>query len=163
VEIREATSADAAALLELKRVLDRESTLMLLEPDERGDVVEIPARTNAVVLVADVGDELAGYAEATGGSYRRERGTAYVVLGVRAAHAGRGVGTALLRALEAWAPGAGIRRLELTVQAHNAAAIALYRKLGYVEEGVRRASLEIDGAVVDELWMARVLSPESAG
>jgi ribosomal protein S18 acetylase RimI-like enzyme len=61
---------------------------------------------------------------------------------------GRGVGAALLTAAIAWARERGLHKLSLSVFPHNAAAIALYRKFGFVEEGrrikhYRRASGEL--------------------
>jgi ribosomal protein S18 acetylase RimI-like enzyme len=50
---------------------------------------------------------------------------------------GRGVGSALLASAVEWAREAGLHKLSLSVFAHNAAAIALYRKFGFVEEGRR--------------------------
>ena len=50
---------------------------------------------------------------------------------------GRGVGTALLETAIAWAREQGLHKLSLDVFPHNEAAIALYRKLGFVEEGRR--------------------------
>jgi RimJ/RimL family protein N-acetyltransferase len=50
---------------------------------------------------------------------------------------GRGVGSALLAAAIEWARGRGLHKLSLGVFAHNAAAIALYRKFGFVDEGRR--------------------------
>jgi len=61
---------------------------------------------------------------------------------------GRGVGTALLAGAIDWAREQGVHKLSLSVFAHNAAGIALYRKLGFVEEGrrvkqIRRSSGEL--------------------
>ena len=61
---------------------------------------------------------------------------------------GRGVGLELLAAAIEWARERGLHKLSLGVFAHNAAAIALYRKFGFVEEGrrvkhYRRASGEL--------------------
>ena len=50
---------------------------------------------------------------------------------------GHGVGSALMRAAIAWARGRGLHKLSLEVFAHNDAAVALYRKFGFVEEGRR--------------------------
>lgn len=50
---------------------------------------------------------------------------------------GRGVGSALLAAAIADARARGLHKLILSVFPHNAAAIALYRKHGFVEEGRR--------------------------
>lgn len=61
---------------------------------------------------------------------------------------GRGVGTSLLAAAVEWARAHGLHKLALSVFPHNDAAIALYRKFGFVEEGrlvrhVRRADGEL--------------------
>lgn len=48
---------------------------------------------------------------------------------------GRGVGTALVAAAIEWARAEGLHKLALGVFPHNQAAIALYRKFGFVEEG----------------------------
>jgi RimJ/RimL family protein N-acetyltransferase len=50
---------------------------------------------------------------------------------------GQGVGTALMGAAIAWSRERGLHKLSLDVFPHNEAAIALYRKLGFVEEGRR--------------------------
>ena len=61
---------------------------------------------------------------------------------------GLGVGSALVAAAIEWARERGVHKLSLSVFAHNTAAIALYRKFGFVEEGrrvkqYRRASGEL--------------------
>jgi len=65
---------------------------------------------------------------------------------------GHGVGSALLAAAIDWARERGLHKLSLSVFAHNEAAIALYRKFGFVEEGrrvkhYRRASGELWDAI----------------
>ena len=61
--------------------------------------------------------------------------------------------TALIERAERWMQ---MTRLELEVYVDNAAAIALYRKHGFVEEGRMRAYAFRDGQYVDALGMARV-------
>jgi RimJ/RimL family protein N-acetyltransferase len=65
----------------------------------------------------------------------------------------RGVGSALLAAGVEWAREAGAHKVGLQVWPHNAVARALYRKFGFIEEGVlrrhyRRRNGEIWDAVV---------------
>jgi hypothetical protein len=50
--------------------------------------------------------------------------------------------------------GRGVERIELEVFASNATAIALYRRLGFVTEGVRRRARMLDGQHDDNLMMA---------
>jgi RimJ/RimL family protein N-acetyltransferase len=61
---------------------------------------------------------------------------------------GRGVGTALVAAAVEWSREHDLHKLTLGVFPQNAAAIALYRKFGFVEEGrrakhIRRANGEL--------------------
>jgi RimJ/RimL family protein N-acetyltransferase len=69
-------------------------------------------------------------------------------MGVARPWRGCGVGTALLDTAIGYARDQGLHKLSLDVFPHNAAAIALYRKFGFVEEGrrikqYRRASGEL--------------------
>lgn len=50
---------------------------------------------------------------------------------------GCGVGSALMEAGIQWSREQGVHKLSLSVFPHNAAAIALYRRYGFVEEGRR--------------------------
>ena len=66
---------------------------------------------------------------------------------------GSGVGSGLLQAAIDWARDQGLHKLCLEVFAHNTAAIALYRKCGFVEEGhrvkhYRRASGELWDSII---------------
>ena len=66
---------------------------------------------------------------------------------------GRGAGSALLRAAIERARGQGLHKLCLEVFPHNAAAIAMYRKAGFAQEGrrvrqYRRASGELWDSIV---------------
>jgi RimJ/RimL family protein N-acetyltransferase len=51
----------------------------------------------------------------------------------------------------------GLHRLELMVMTHNAAAVALYRKMGFQVEGTHTHALCVDGRYVDEYCMAKLL------
>jgi RimJ/RimL family protein N-acetyltransferase len=164
--VRRIRETDAAPFLELCRKLDEETRFMMLEPGERGTSVEeqsrqirdILLRDNQTVLVAEVGGGLVGYVAALGGDFRRNRHCAHVVTGVLKRFCGKGIGTRLFSELEQWARRNGVRRLELTVMAHNDRAINLYRKMGYEIEGSRRDSLLVNGSYVDEYYMGKLLA-----
>jgi RimJ/RimL family protein N-acetyltransferase len=64
---------------------------------------------------------------------------------------GRGVGSALLSAALEWSHERGLHKLSLGVFAHNQAALALYRKFGFVEEGRRIKQFRRSSG---ELWDA---------
>ena len=69
---------------------------------------------------------------------------------------GRGFGERLLRQAVQAADAFGFRRIELGVFATNNAAAALYRKVGFVEEGTRRMAILVDEIYHDEIIMARL-------
>ena len=138
---------------------------MMYEPGERDSPVQdlaaelasLARSANSVVLLAERGDQLIGYVQLTGGTLRRSRATAYVVIGVLAHAAGRGTGTELMRQAKTWAAAHGLHRLELTVMAHNTRAIGLYERTGFTVEGRRSECLLVDGQFIDELTMATLL------
>jgi len=166
ITIRPIQESDAAAFLALRTQLDAETHLMMLEPGERDQDLErqcaelrsVLARANHAILLAVTEDQrLAGYLEAEGGRFRRNRHTATIVLGVLNVYHKQGIGTRLLQSVEAWAGTCGVRRLELTVMVHNRVAQALYTKMGFVIEGRRQWSLLVDGDFVDEYSMAKLI------
>lgn len=107
-------------------------------------------------IVAELDGRIIGDAVLDLGKGRRSH-VAVIGMGVHDDFAGRGVGSALMAALidtaDNWL---NLKRLELTVWTDNAPAQALYRKFGFVEEGVLRAYAYRDGAYVDALAMARL-------
>ena len=80
-------------------------------------------------------------------------------IGLLPAYRGRGVGARLALAAIAAARLNGIERIELEVWASNVDAIALYRQLGFVEEGVRRRARLLDGQYDDMVEMALLGDP----
>jgi len=166
VKIREIQPSDAGAYLALCLRLDAESTLMMYEPGERASSEEVMRRSidrmeasgNQTVLLAEVDGAIAGYVGVYGGEFRRDRHCGYLVTGVLQAYARQGIGTQLFAAAEVWAKAHRLLRLELTVQQRNQAAVKLYQKMGFLIEGERTASMMIDGQLIDEYYMGKVLS-----
>lgn len=69
---------------------------------------------------------------------------------------GHGLGERLLRESLVAADAFGYLRIELGVFAGNARAAALYRKAGFIEEGIKRRAILINGVFHDEIIMARL-------
>jgi RimJ/RimL family protein N-acetyltransferase len=163
--IRHVSPDDAANFLALCLRLDDETKFMMLQPGER-KLTELEQRTkigsvlehdNQVIIVAEHQGALVGYIQAEGGAFERNVHNAMLIIGIRQDYAGQGIGTRLLSAVEDWARQSDIHRLELTVMRHNAAAVGLYQKMGFVIEGTRADAMLIDGVYVDEYYMARLL------
>ncbi|SNS58187.1 MULTISPECIES: GNAT family N-acetyltransferase [unclassified Azospirillum] len=109
-----------------------------------------------LALVALLDGVLVGSADLLRQTGRR-RHCAILGMGVHDDHQGKGIGAALLDALlEAADRWLDIGRVELTVFADNEPALRLYRRFGFVEEGLYRAHAFRDGAYVDAIAMARL-------
>lgn len=166
VSIRTIQLADAEPLLQLQHQLDRETQFMLFEPGERTRtsaeqhryIEHLQAEGHSTIFVAEDGGQLVGYLSATGSALKRVRHTAYIVIGIRKAYTGQGIGTNFFAALEEWASQKHLHRLELTVMAHNQAGIALYQKRGFVIEGTKKHAIVLNGEYIDEYAMAKLLA-----
>jgi ribosomal protein S18 acetylase RimI-like enzyme len=75
-------------------------------------------------------------------------------VGVRAPFRGAGLGRRLMETAIATSWQRGFTRIELWVRSPNAAAIGLYVRLGFEEEGRRRDAVRLDDGPEDELLMA---------
>jgi RimJ/RimL family protein N-acetyltransferase len=167
MNIRAIRESDSEQFLLLGKALDEETQFMMLEPGERTLTIEeqtqriksVLAQDNQMIFVVEREDQLVGFLGAFGGTYRRNRHSAYIVIGIRQFFAGRGIGKQLFEVLETWAVDHELHRLELTVMCHNERAVHLYQKMGYKIEGVKKDSLWINGRYVDEYYLAKILNP----
>jgi putative acetyltransferase len=110
------------------------------------------------LLVATIDGDLVGNLGLhEAGKSPRRRHVGSIGMCVRDDSQGRGVGTALMKAAvdlsDDWL---NYQRLELNVYTDNLAALALYRKFGFVIEGTYRAYAFRDGQYVDSYAMARL-------
>ena len=112
---------------------------------------------DAVVLVAELPEGIVGRLSLARDAHPSSRHVADLGLMVAATPRRRGIGLALLAAAEEWAAAAEIRKLELHVFPHNEAAIRLYERAGFAQEGYRRAHYVRAGQFVDAILMAKSL------
>lgn len=83
-----------------------------------------------------------------------------VGMGLDLPYRGRGLGRQMLQTVFDSAGRVGIERVELQVYASNANAVKLYRKFGFVTEGVKSRARKLDGAYDDIIMMARLRPPQ---
>jgi len=163
VQIRPAEPGDAAALVELATSVASEPEGWLLADarwrsvgDERRYIRALRRHPHAALFVADSDGQLVGRLSLSRDPNPASTHVADLGLMVAAGHRRRGIGTALLQAAESWARTARISKLELHVFPHNAPAIALYERLGYLREGLRHDHYRRpDGKFVDAILMAK--------
>ena len=142
-QIRPARDDDRLPLALLFAAVAEERDGIATEPP-----VDVEARaaswTIGGTLVAVAGTEIVGFLHVEPSRH----GFGEIGMAIARDWRGRGVGSALLAEAIEWARERGLHKLSLSVFPHNAAAIALYRKFGFVEEGrrvkhYRRASGEL--------------------
>jgi len=148
-EIRPARPEDGRELAELFAVIAEERDGIATEPP-----VDVEARSPQFAasadrtIVADSAGEIVGSLYLSPSRF----GVGELAMAVARPWRGRGVGSALLAAAIDKAREEGLHKIALEVFPHNAAAIALYRKFGFVEEGrlvkhYRRQSGELWDAI----------------
>jgi len=161
-EIRQIRATDAEEFRAAVDVVARERKyLYLLAAPTLDEVRQFVGRNiekGVPHLVLSDGDLVAGWCTIIAPAREIQSHVGGLAMGLRPEWRDRGWGTKLLRETLAAADTFGYRRVELTVYAGNTHAAALYRKLGFVEEGVKRQSVCIDGAYLDEILMARLRS-----
>ena len=143
--VRPAALSDARAMAELFAAVAEERSGIASEPPV--DVTERTARFAASItssIVAEADGQIVGMIHPEGSRHRFGE----LAMLVDREWRSRGGGSALIGATIDWAREHGLHKLCLEVFAHNTAAIALYRKCGFVEEGhrvrhYRRASGEL--------------------
>ena len=108
-------------------------------------------------LVACVEGEIVGMLSLHVSPRVRRAHVADLGMAVHDKWAGKGVGTALMKAaLELADQWLNLARLELTVYTDNERAVQLYKMLGFEIEGTHRRYAFRDGAYVDAYTMARL-------
>jgi ribosomal protein S18 acetylase RimI-like enzyme len=75
-------------------------------------------------------------------------------MAIIAGYRGKGIGKALINTALKKAKSIGLTRIELTVREGNLPALALYKKIGFEIEGVKRNAIRIDDKFEDITSMA---------
>ena len=165
--IREAEPKDAAELVTFLNRVSLETDFTSLDGDGillTSEEMEIflnkqASSDNQITLLAFLNDEIAGLINITADQRKRVRhiGDLFIVIGKR--YWNNGLGNLLLEEVIEWAQASGVlRRLQLTVQTRNLAAVHLYQKHGFVIEGSQERGAYIEeGEFVDVYLMGRLI------
>jgi ribosomal protein S18 acetylase RimI-like enzyme len=165
--VRELGAADAAAFqaLRLQALAECPAAFAASLEEEQQTPLEIVAKNlrgqrNRCVLGAFIDDRLIGIVGVQQEQPRKLAHKAFIWgMYVAAAARRRGVGRALLtEALARASQMSGVRQINLGVNATNAAAVALYQRMGFTSFGLERGFMMLEGALHDELHMVCVLT-----
>ncbi len=108
-------------------------------------------------LVACFGERVIGQITLHVEQSMRRRHVANIGMAVHPEFQGQGIGSQLLAAaLDLTDNWLGISRVELTVYVDNPAAIALYKKFGFIVEGTAEGFAMRDGKLITTHFMGRI-------
>lgn len=161
--IREARVEDAEAILNVVKEVASEENLILLDKEEydvspeRRHILSAKSSGKTLILVAEVDGKIVGVGELKIGRFKKNSHTAELGLAIIKEFRGLGVGKALMEEMLNCAKTRGVEKIWLSVFSTNNAAITLYKKFGFVIEGVRKKQFKIGSNYVDELLMAKFL------
>lgn len=162
VRIRDATAADAAAIARIynQGIEDRVATLEteLRSPEERAEWLAAHGPRHPVLVAVDDADGVLGWGSLN--VFNPRRAYDHVVdfsLYVAREHRGRGIGDALLGALENRARSIGYHKLVLAAFPTNLPGKRLYERHGFTLVGIYREQGQLDGRWVDVMVMEKLL------
>jgi len=167
--LRSADVGDADSLLALARAVSVDSEYAVTRlheikstaDEQRKWIVEHAEHDGRIAVVATVDGAVVGICEFSGGEQERVAHTGSLWLSVAAAWRRRGVGRGLMTALLDWAAAHPlIEKVSLAVVEDNAPAVALYRSLGFVEQGRRPKHIRWGpGRYSADLLMYKMVKP----
>jgi ribosomal protein S18 acetylase RimI-like enzyme len=153
---------DSPELIAIRDEVAAEGDLIAGVPGERSVLEESLALANlltagGLALTLEVDDRVVGnlMIERRRGRYESHRGD--VSLAIRRGFRGIGLGRALLDTAVDWARAVGVAKLTLGVFPSNQPALALYRAVGFEEEGVLRGHVRLAAGDRDVVMMGLVL------
>jgi Acetyltransferases, including N-acetylases of ribosomal proteins len=154
-EIRLANPSDAQGIIDCMQSVMSERIYLISEIylfSERGQKDLIRNRDD-LNIVAVLNREVVGTVNIQRGIYKKNRHTASLGIAVKAEHRNRGLGSEMIRRAIRWSAEQNIIKLNLEVFSSNTGAIALYKRLGFVQEGARKNQFLIGDSFVDDVLM----------
>jgi L-amino acid N-acyltransferase YncA/DNA-binding transcriptional ArsR family regulator len=162
MEIRDATVADAAAIARIynQGIEDRVATLetQLRTPEERAEWIAGRGPRHPVLVALDGDGSVAGWGSLN--SFNPRPAYDHVVdfsVYVAREQRGRGIGDALLGALERRARQIGYHKMVLAAFPFNAPGMRLYERHGFRTVGIYHEQGMLDGRWVDVIVMEKIL------
>ena len=165
--IRDAAPDDAPVIVEILTQVGQEGIYianegLYMSAEQQTQVLQRRNPDLHLILVAERAGKVVGTLEMVRGVFQKNRHTASFGMALAPLARGHGIGEGLLLAAHEWARTLGIQKIGLSVFATNLAAIRLYQRLGYREEGRRQNQFLLHGTLVDEVFMALYLSTTQA-
>ena len=160
--IRKATVEDAHAIVTAEKEIAETPGYFCSQPSELSEqnviktISSLADSEKGIYLVAERDGKIVGHAFLEPLHLKAICHVAELSIGVHHGWQEKGIGTALMEELIAWAKQSKtIEKIELNVRASNDRAIALYKKMGFIEEGRLKKRIKInESQYIDDVLMA---------
>ncbi len=158
--LRRARPTDARALVRLFGSVRAEGRWLatppsaVSEPSESYFVGEMIRSGETLVLVAEADGDVVGNVLVSVEQSSVSDHIGVLSIAIRDGWRDVGIGSAMVRAAQAWIREHGLAKLALGVFPDNERAVAVYEHAGFQREGVRRRQYRAPGGFRDELLMA---------
>ncbi|PFA69165.1 GNAT family N-acetyltransferase [Bacillus sp. AFS015802] len=164
--IRTGRQEDAESLLEISSSVITEGNYFISTAEEfdkesiqqqREIIQGIISNEKETLIVAEVNQTVIGSIEFRSNRLKRMSHTGSISMSIMEPYRGMGIGTLLLKALLDWAENhPHIEKVSLGVFSTNHRAIALYKRMGFIEEGRKVREFKInEDTYVDDVLMYR--------
>lgn len=112
---------------------------------------------NDIQVYAVLGDKVIGWCDVIRRQREHFAHTASLGMGIIKPHRGKGIGSMMMEEVIKQSRAAGLEKISLEVYSHNTGAVALYRKFGFIEEGLKIREVKINGIYYNEYVMGLLL------
>jgi RimJ/RimL family protein N-acetyltransferase len=163
--IRPALPDDSCSIIDTVRSNAMERSYVLMDhygkdvESEKAYIAGLDARKE-LLIVADLDHDVVGCLAALQADAGRRPETAHIAqvgLHIREQFRGLGIGPHLLGQCVSWAREMGYKKLEANIFTTNQRSLSLFKKAGFVEEGVRQNRIHVGGMFISEVLMGKVL------
>ncbi|HCH01898.1 MAG TPA: GNAT family N-acetyltransferase [Vibrio sp.] len=152
--LEESDHQDLHGIYSFREVLINTSQLPCLSSSQVSNLFDSP---NQYTLVAEVGGKVVGHVTLFLTTKIRDKHTAGIAIAVHPDNHGAGIGKTLMsEAIDQADNWLNLVRIELEVHSDNPSAQALYEKVGFRVEGIKRLSTFKYGKYIDMILMSRI-------
>jgi len=159
LKIREATPQDAKEMYKMVVALQKDDLFIVNDGlpgsvDEEKAYLEYITPERTLALLAIIDGKVVGNVIANIGPFDMNRHTADVGISVIKGYRDKGIGTKLMKKTRTILKKRGVSKITISVFSPNKRGRKFYKRLGFVQEGVKEGQWLFKGDYIDEIIMA---------
>lgn len=165
--VRKGVKSDAAEIIKYLNIIGGESDFLTFGAGQFGKSIKQEEefiesalnKENALFLIAEIDNKIVGNLNLSGGLKERTAHVGEFGVSVLKEYWGYGVGQELIKFLIDWCETTKIiKKINLRVRTDNTRGIRLYKKFGFLEEGIVKRDFLINGKFYDSLLMGLLIN-----